>query len=158
MTEEGEKKDSEFSVRINREWTFQASHQLEGHRGKCANVHGHAYRVSVELEGPLITEEQDVSSVGMIMDFADLDQIMSRLFITKMDHAFIAKGNEKILESLETVLGLKVYVLGERTTTENIALHIWGRLHHELVSLNFRGSLVRVRVYETNRAYAEIHC
>lgn len=52
---------------ISKEFTFSASHQLEGlaQDHKCARLHGHNYVVRVEVEG---TTDQ----IGFVVDYGDL--------------------------------------------------------------------------------------
>src|SRR5882724_8346352 len=55
-------------IEIFREFTFEAAHRLpnvpEGH--KCQRLHGHSYRVTVHVSGPVDP------ATGMVMDFADI--------------------------------------------------------------------------------------
>lgn len=66
---------------LQRRYTFEASHRLpyvpEGH--KCGRVHGHSYRVTVMVRGP-------INSVGWVCDFADIDAV-ARPVIDALDHA-----------------------------------------------------------------------
>jgi 6-pyruvoyltetrahydropterin/6-carboxytetrahydropterin synthase len=110
-----------MSVVVTKEFTFDSAHQLVGHDGKCANLHGHTYRVEVALKGPVITDEQSVAKSGFVMDFTDLKAIIKEDLIDKLDHAFIAKGDEPALKTLQES-GSKTVVLGFRSTCENMAM------------------------------------
>jgi 6-pyruvoyltetrahydropterin/6-carboxytetrahydropterin synthase len=48
---------------------FDAAHSLPGYQGKCANIHGHTYKVEVVIEGP-------VGENGFVMDFFQLKKIL----------------------------------------------------------------------------------
>src|SRR5215469_16747057 len=61
---------------ITREFTFEASHHLPGHQGKCRRPHGHSYRLQVSLRGPIL-DAPGQSNDGMVMDFEDLKQIVN---------------------------------------------------------------------------------
>ena len=65
---------------LRREYTFEAAHRLpyvpEGH--KCGNVHGHSYRVTVFVRGP-------INSMGWVVDFGDVDAV-ARPVIARLDH------------------------------------------------------------------------
>lgn len=52
---------------------FESAHHLLGHRGKCAHLHGHSYRLEVTIRGP-IKEAPRESDQGMVMDFNDLSR------------------------------------------------------------------------------------
>ena len=53
---------------LQRTYTFEAAHRLpyvpEGH--KCGQMHGHSYRVTVMVRGP-------IGAMGWVCDFADID-------------------------------------------------------------------------------------
>ncbi len=38
---------------LTKTFHFEAAHHLPGHRGKCARLHGHSYRLEVTLRGPI---------------------------------------------------------------------------------------------------------
>lgn len=65
---------------LRREYAFEAAHRLpyvpEGH--KCGRMHGHSYRVSVLVRGPL-------NSMGWVVDFAEIDTV-ARPVIARLDH------------------------------------------------------------------------
>lgn len=52
------------------ERTIDSSHQIPGHPGKCARLHGHTYRFQVWVSGPV-----DPAS-GMLVDFYDLKALI----------------------------------------------------------------------------------
>src|SRR5437667_8964526 len=52
---------------------FESAHHLPGHRGKCAHLHGHSYRLEVTIRGP-IKDMPGESDHGMVMDFGDLSR------------------------------------------------------------------------------------
>ncbi|MCG3181359.1 MAG: 6-carboxy-5,6,7,8-tetrahydropterin synthase [Phycisphaerae bacterium] len=93
-------------VTLSRTFTFEAAHRLpavpEGH--KCRRLHGHSYRVQVDVAG-----EVDPAT-GWLIDYADIlaafEPIRQRL-----DHYY-----------LNEVEGL------ENATSENLAKWIWDRL------------------------------
>lgn len=55
---------------------IDCAHQLPGH-GKCGKLHGHTYRVEVEVEGR--------ADGGMVVDFADL-KARVRTVLARYDH------------------------------------------------------------------------
>jgi len=69
-----------FELRV--EHSFSAGHALRGHPGKCANAHGHNYRVQVVVEGPRLNE------IGLLMDFSDLKRAL-RAVCEPLDHGFL---------------------------------------------------------------------
>src|ERR1035437_6645888 len=69
-----------FELRV--EHGFSAGHALRGYQGKCANPHGHNYRVQVAVEGPRL------NSIGLLMDFGDLKKAL-RAVCEKLDHVYL---------------------------------------------------------------------
>ena len=64
---------------ISKAYTFEASHQLPWHNGKCARLHGHSYILVVYVRGEL-------DDNGIVLDFYDLSQLVNREVIEKYDH------------------------------------------------------------------------
>ncbi len=87
--------------------TFDAAHFLPGHP-KCGKIHGHTYRVEVEVEGELKN--------GMVIDFEDLKKTLKEI-VDEFDHRLINDIIDnptceniclKIFEELKSRLKLKV--------------------------------------------------
>lgn len=115
-----------MSVVVTKEFTFDSAHQLVNHDGKCANLHGHTYRIEVALKAdPLYTLGH--AKEGFVIDFTDLKAIVKDRIVDQLDHAFIAQGNEPALEVIRAS-GSKVRVLGFRTTCENMSQYICYKL------------------------------
>lgn len=135
-------------VSVCKMFTFDAAHQLVGHNGKCANVHGHTYKLEVVLKGKTV-KEAGVSDEGFLMDFSDLKKIVKERIIDPLDHAFLAMGNEAVLETLQRT-NAKVALLGFRTTAENLSSYIC----HQLKSAGL--PVYSVKLWETPTAWAEV--
>lgn len=58
-------------IRITKQFSFETGHALYGYDGKCKNVHGHSYKLSVTVIGIPITDTNNVK-YGMVIDFGDL--------------------------------------------------------------------------------------
>jgi len=59
--------------------TFSAAHQLRNYEGSCGELHGHTWKVRVEVE----TEGLD--NIGMTIDFKDLKEKADSV-IGRFDH------------------------------------------------------------------------
>lgn len=94
---------------MTREFGFEAAHFLEGHRGKCAGMHGHSYRLEITVRGALDPN-------GMVIDFDDLSAIVDDRVIAVFDHTLL---NEVI----------------PTPTAENIAVEVWDRLVKPIAGL-----------------------
>lgn len=113
---------------------FEAAHHLPGHRGKCARLHGHSYRLEIALRGS-IHQAPGAPDDGMVMDFEQLSALARSSVIERLDH-----------QDLNEVTGI-------HTTAENLAHWIWDAL----LSAGLPAQLLyRVRLWETESSYAEI--
>ncbi len=61
---------------------FDAAHQLKGYKGKCENIHGHNWKVEVEV----ISEK--LNEIGIALDFKELKKNVDEV-IFQLDHTFI---------------------------------------------------------------------
>jgi len=129
-------------------FTFDSAHQLVNHDGKCANVHGHTYKLEVVVHGPVIDKEGDPKE-GFVIDFTDLKKVVKAYIVDPMDHAFLAQGNEPILPTLKES-GSKIYYLGFRSTCENMSVYICETLMKLFPEFDFT-----VRLWETPTGWAE---
>jgi 6-pyruvoyltetrahydropterin/6-carboxytetrahydropterin synthase len=71
---------------VSKTYAFDAAHHLPHHNGKCVNLHGHTYHVTVEFAAEDFQPyEEGNASSGMVLDFAVIDKI-TRPIIDVMDH------------------------------------------------------------------------
>jgi len=63
--------------RITKQFTFETGHALYGYDGKCRNIHGHSYKLSVTVIGKPISDSSNVK-YGMVIDFGDLKKIVNK--------------------------------------------------------------------------------
>lgn len=112
---------------IKKDFTFDAAHFLTKYHGKCENLHGHTYSLSVTLEG-----EPGID--GMIIDFQELSDLVRKDILTKLDHQdlnqlfpnptteVIAKWIFKTMESACEPFPFHLYeiMLSESTTSHII--------------------------------------
>jgi len=125
-------------------FTFDSAHYTKGSSEKCLNLHGHTFRLEVEVEGEIDPE------TGMIIDFALLKNAVQEI-LADYDHRVIVpkKDIDKIVLSGPFHKCIKT-IEYPQATTEYIALDIAKRLYEKL-RMN-----VRVKLYEGNRNYVII--
>lgn len=70
--------------RLSKEFRFEASHQLVGHDGKCARLHGHSWLMTVEIMGNELIEVGP--KAGMLMDYGDLKAAVEPIVEQHLDH------------------------------------------------------------------------
>ncbi len=64
---------------ISIEQHFDAAHFLRGYQGKCEALHGHRFRVVVEIKAP------KVNDIGIAYDFIELKQHLGGI-LARFDH------------------------------------------------------------------------
>ena len=112
--------------------TFDAAHLLRDYVGKCANLHGHTYRLEVAVAG------EKVDEVGMVYDFFDLKKLIQGV-VDQLDHRFI---ND--IPPYNEV----------NPTAENMAYQIYQTLRQQLAGQNQNLKLKYVQIWETPTASA----
>jgi 6-pyruvoyltetrahydropterin/6-carboxytetrahydropterin synthase len=129
---------------VSKQCMFDAAHVLTNHAGQCRNLHGHTYRVIVEVA-------EEVDGQDMVIGFKDLKQVLREVILERFDHAFIfdkASESEREIAAVITKHGMKSVGLPFRSTAENLARHFF----HGLAE---RVKVVSVKVYETPESCAE---
>lgn len=140
-------------MRVCKQFTFDAAHMLSEHPGKCANLHGHTYKVEVIV----YSEGYGAGKSGILIDFADLSKVVKSV-IEPFDHAFIYEdipGDDSVERKILNILvsaGKRVATVYGPPTAENMALFFKDRIKVKLPEGILVGS---VKVWETPTAYAE---
>ena len=73
---------------ISKEYTFESAHTLPLHNGKCANRHGHSYRVIIRFTDGIQLGSSpglSASSTGMVRDYGWIDERM-KYIVGRLDH------------------------------------------------------------------------
>jgi len=107
------------------------AHKLRNYEGKCANLHGHNYKIEVTVEGG------ELNKLNMIMDFGELKSIMEKYISHQFDHKNI---NE-----------IKPFIT-ENPTAEYMAGFFFAVLR---TVLPVNVDICKVRVWETSTSWAE---
>lgn len=119
-------------------------HRLPYHTQGCQNVHGHSYRLVVELAGPL-------DRGGMVCDYGDVSGAVKPI-LAELDHAYMVDPSDIEMAELLARTGLKKVEVPFHSTAENIAVWLLDRL---LPALETKAEEVVVRVHETASTMAE---
>jgi 6-pyruvoyltetrahydropterin/6-carboxytetrahydropterin synthase len=131
---------------------FCAGHRLYRHEGKCAHLHGHNYRVDVEVAAA--GGGSDVDAVGRVVDFSVIKRRLLTWIDTHWDHAFLVFTEDAAaLAAVRSVEPAKVFVMPWNPTAENMARYLL-----EVVAPEVLGDLGvvarKVAVWETDEACA----
>ncbi len=101
---------------------FDSAHFLAGYKGKCANIHGHRWKVEVTVAADALIESGEKR--GMVIDFGDLKHEV---------RALAALRNEDF----------RLIEVAYRPTAENFAMDFFGTLREKGLPVK------TVTVYET---------
>jgi 6-pyruvoyltetrahydropterin/6-carboxytetrahydropterin synthase len=127
--------------RVTREIDFCYGHRLLNYDGKCKYLHGHNGRAVIALESAELDER------GMVLDFTDIKQVVSRWIDDNLDHHMILHRDDPAVPAL-VKLGEPLFLLDVNPTAENIARVIFAFTR----SQGF--PIVETRLWETPHCFA----
>jgi 6-pyruvoyltetrahydropterin/6-carboxytetrahydropterin synthase len=141
------------NIRITKQFNFETGHALFGYDGKCRNVHGHSYKLSVTVIGKPITDTSHVK-LGMVIDFGDLKRIVKEEIVDQFDHATVFNKNTPHIELAQelTDRGHNVILANYQPTSENMVLDFADRIKARLPK---NISLHSLKLQETDTSFAE---
>lgn len=108
--------------------TFAAGHALREYKGKCENVHGHNYRVEIQVAG------ERLGRIGLLVDFTEIKRLLNGV-IDRIDHQFL---NE--LEPFDKV----------NPSAENLAKYFYDEIENGLAANEVPVRVTAVRLWETD--------
>lgn len=125
---------------ITKEFTFEAAHRLLGHP-KCGRLHGHSYRVMVELQAAELNLDHPVNrplapTSGMVRDYADLSGIKEYID-SHLDHRYLV--SDELIRAVDMYERVSpdenAYLSVERTTAECLAKYLFDLFSHDYPEL-----------------------
>ena len=128
---------------LTTESSFDAAHFLTNYNGKCANIHGHRWRIVLTVSGNPIN--------GMVVDFNTIKKDLKEV-CDYFDHTFIVENNslkKELFDMLNEEFTLRVVPF--RTTAENFSKYFY-----DLLSKKYE--VREVAVYETPNNCAKYTC
>ncbi|RKN82971.1 6-pyruvoyl trahydropterin synthase family protein [Ulvibacterium marinum] len=140
-------------IRITKQFTFETGHALYGYDGKCRNIHGHSYKLSVTVIGEPIVDTSHVK-LGMVIDFGDLKKIVKEEIVDPFDHATVFNKNTPHIELAKELenRGHKVIMADYQPTSENMVIDFAEKIKSRLSKdINLHSLKLR----ETETAFAE---
>ncbi|RZJ66887.1 MAG: 6-carboxytetrahydropterin synthase [Flavobacterium sp.] len=141
------------NIRITKQFNFETGHALYGYDGKCKNVHGHSYKLSVTVIGQPIEDSSNVK-FGMVIDFSDLKKIVREEIVDVFDHATVFNGNTPHVELADELKsrGHHVILVDYQPTSENMVTDFSHKIKARLPQ---HIKLHSLRLQETDSSYAE---
>ncbi|MDA9092841.1 6-carboxytetrahydropterin synthase [Polaribacter sp.] len=141
------------TIRITKQFNFETGHALYGYDGKCKNVHGHSYKLSVTVSGSPITDNSNVK-FGMVIDFSDLKKIVKEEIVDIFDHATVFNQNTPHIELAKELQARDHHVIlvDYQPTSEMMVIDFAAKIKSRLPE---NIDLFSLRLQETDTSFAE---
>ncbi|APG65658.1 6-carboxytetrahydropterin synthase QueD [Tenacibaculum todarodis] len=141
------------TIRITKQFNFETGHALYGYDGKCKNVHGHSYKLSVTVIGQPITDSSNVK-FGMVIDFSDLKKVVKEEIVDVFDHATVFNKNTPHVELAKELQdrGHHVILVDYQPTSEMMVIDFAEKIKNRLPE---NINLHSLRLQETETSFAE---
>tara|TARA_R110001583_G_scaffold54325_1_gene166454 strand:+ start:332 stop:784 length:453 start_codon:yes stop_codon:yes gene_type:complete len=141
------------NIRITKQFDFETGHALYGYDGKCKNVHGHSYKLSVTVIGTPISDSSNVK-FGMVIDFGDLKKFVLSEIVDKFDHATVFNKNTPHIELAHELekRGHSVILVDYQPTSEMMLIDFADKIKKRLPN---NISLHSLKLKETGTSHAE---
>jgi len=141
-----------MNLRVTKIFDFETAHALWNYDGKCKNIHGHSYKLTVSISGEVI---QDINHVknGMIIDFGDLKKIVKKEVVSPFDHCLLLNANTPHADYAKVENGFsKMMLCDYQPTAENMLIDMVKRI---LPKLPKHITLKYAKLQETDNSYVE---
>lgn len=128
---------------LKSEVEFDMAHYLYGYNGKCANIHGHRYRLVAKVANEELHQSGQLR--GMVDDFGNIKKSL-RVIHDLFDHKLVIEDNEegkKVAENLKALVDFEILMVPYRPTAEEMSRDIFRKLKSMGVAV------VEVELYET---------
>lgn len=134
---------------VRKEFTWDASHRLVGHKGKCASVHGHTYRAIVTVQASTLDE------LGVGIDFGDFSPL-GEWIQENWDHAMLLNSSDMMVPMLsiphEGKKASKTYLFSSNPTAEVMAQILFEEAERLLPNLRHGLQVKSVEIFETPKS------
>lgn len=127
---------------LTTEASFDSAHFLSGYKGKCANLHGHRWRIIAEIEKEILCETKQLR--GMVVDFGDLKRDLKEL-ADSFDHSLIIETGSLKNTTLAALKeeNFSIIEVPFRPTAEQFAKYFFNRMSEKGYNVK------KMTVYET---------
>lgn len=128
--------------RLKSEASFDSAHFLKGYDGKCANLHGHRWRIVAEIGADELIESGHLE--GMIVDFGDLKTDLKAM-ADALDHKTIYQTGSLKQATIACMKdeGFALYEVPFRPTAEHMSKFFYDQLKDKGYHV------LRIEVFET---------
>ena len=124
-------------------------HALYHYSGACHNVHGHNYKLEVEVESEKLDDN------GFVIDFSDLKNLVNRIIDKYFDHKFLyfnLDDRYKLFQQLDGGIGVDY-----EPTAENLIRHIATLIEEKNLISMFGIHVSKLCLWETDTSYTTLY-
>ncbi len=141
-----------MNLRVTKVFNFETAHALWNYDGKCKNIHGHSYKLTVSISGNVIDDKNNVKN-GMIIDFRDLKKIVKKQVVDVYDHCLLLNGQTPHANYAKVENGFsKIMLCNYQPTAENMLIDMVKRI---LPNLPHHIKLRYAKLQETDTSFVE---
>ncbi|WP_339060327.1 6-carboxytetrahydropterin synthase QueD [Tepidibacillus marianensis] len=127
---------------LKAEHSFDSAHFLANYEGKCGNIHGHRWKVEIEVQSEALVSGGQLD--GMVIDFGFLKRDLKSI-VDYYDHSLIIQQGTMREETLRCLKedGFSIKEVNFRSTAENFAAFFYRTMKEKGYNVK------RATVYET---------
>jgi 6-pyruvoyltetrahydropterin/6-carboxytetrahydropterin synthase len=128
---------------IYKEVQIDTSHRLLHYHGKCANLHGHRWKIEVWMEGEPAQDTQ------IVIDYSLIKKV-----VEQYDHQIILNKDDPMVPRIAEFH--PVITTPGDPTSELIAVLIRDDIHKTCHEMGITAKVTKIRVWESPTSCAEI--
>lgn len=136
-----------MAITIERYHDISMGHRVVGHENKCRHLHGHNYRVH------FICTAQQLDSVGRIIDFSIVKQLLCMWLEDNWDHKMLLWEKDPLVEELQKLVPEDIILVPFNPTAEQMAEYLVRVVGPQQLQ-NTGVQLTSVRIEETRKCSA----
>ncbi len=137
-------------ISIMRTLEFDSAHRVMHHESKCANMHGHRYKVEVHARAAVLDD------LGRVIDFSAIKARIGGWLDQHWDHTTILHKDDPSVAAWESMIpsNKPIYLMPQNPTAENMAAYLLNKCRDELM-LGTSIEVWKIVVWETPNCKAE---
>jgi 6-pyruvoyltetrahydropterin/6-carboxytetrahydropterin synthase len=132
-------------MKIHTEAKFESAHRLSTYDGKCNRLHGHNWKVELDIDAEMLPNET------MLFDFTILKHI-----VDIYDHKIILIKTPENLKITKSIPEDWIVWVPLEPTAENLAIMLKSNIMKHEKLQEVKDYQIKVKVWESDHAWAEI--
>lgn len=143
-------------VQLISQFSFESAHRLFLYNGKCANIHGHSYKVEVTLGTEIKYIATEYAYPGIGIDFAEIKAKIGKLIAEELDHYLFLNVKDPLTSIMYEYTNL-IRIFPTNPTAEVISIFLYKRIREMFRETDV--TVVSVKLWETekNAVIATMH-